>query len=369
MLNRKLFLAILLFSIAALISVESAYAVTYTLTVTAKCFVQNSEVNCVPPFPGSAVNSSGQITAGSSIHLAVTSPSYSGVPSGARWTLTGYLLWKDGTLQTPQPVNSNSFDLIMDANYNVSWVWYQEVNLTLTSNFGSPTLSGGGWMAAGGTVQISTESIFFNGPSQYLFNRWLVQSGNVSIANVNSPTTTATINSVSAIQAVFALVSSNMTNTYTTTITTVINGSTVTTTSTGIYAHNQVTVQLQIKDSTATPSLLANANVTVVDDAGQKVWHGFTDQSGLTQQFQVNPTLIYTVQVQYLGRNYATRQQFQASGSYPVDIAGSNPLISLQALAPYAIPMVVVGIIVVALVVYLNGRKAPSKPRVEWVSR
>jgi len=285
------------------------------------------------------------------------------MPQGTRWNLDGYYL--NGVWNA----NVSSFVLVMDKNYNATWQWRQEVNLTLTSNYGSPTLTGGGWIPVGGQKEISAEQIFFIANVQYIFMKWLVQTGNASMTNPNSPTTTVTINNVPTIQAVYQIVNASMTNTYTTTITTIISGSTVTTTSTGIFSHNQVTVQLQIQDSSMNPSLLANANVTVLDDAGQRVWRGLTDQSGFTAQFQVNPTLIYTVQVQYLGRNYATRQQFTTTGTYPVDIAGSNPLISLQAVAPWIIPILVISIVVIALIYYLSSRRGPSKPHVEWVSR
>lgn len=351
------------FCAIALVSVESTYAITYALNVNAVCKVQANVVPCVPPFPGSAVNSSGQITAGSSIHLAVTSPSYSGVPEGQRWVLNGYLLWKDGVSQTPQPVNANSFDLVMDTNYNVTWAWYQEINLTLTSNYGSPNLVGGGWVPAGGQVQISAPQLFFIENSQYIFRRWL--SGNVLIST--NQTATVTVGTVPILfQAQFDLVTTGMTNTFTSTITTVINGSTITSTSTGVFAHDQVTVQLQILNQKLN---VANANVTVLDDAGQSVYRGLSDQSGLTAQFQVKPNLIYAIKVQSLAQTFSGKQQFQTSGTYPVDIAGSNPLISLQALAPYAVLIIVVVIGVAALALYLNSRKAPNRPRTEWVSR
>jgi hypothetical protein len=254
----------------------------------------------------------------------------------------------------------------MLAPHSVVWQWHKEVLLILTSNFGSPTLTGAGWRKAGSTVPINAPQIFFNGNDQYYFKGWFVTSGTATITNPSALNTTVVLQSDPTIQAEYVLVSSSMTNTFTTTITTVSNGSTITTTSTGVFAHDQVTVQLQILNSKLN---VVNANVTVFDDAGQAVYRGLTDQGGLTSQFQAKPNLIYTIKIQSLTQSYSTKQRFQTSGTYPVDVAGSQPLISLQAVGPYVIIIVVVVVAVAALAVYLNSRKGPSRPKTEWISR
>lgn len=362
----RITLTIALTSLILISLISSAHAATYTLNVNAVCKVQNNIVNCVPPFPGSAVNSSGQIQAGSSIHLSVTSPSYTGTPPGVRWVLDGYLLWRNGQSQTAQPVNSNSFDLVMDSNYDVTWVWHEELNITLTSNYGSPALTGAGWVQAGAATQISTPQIFFIENTQYLFQKWAVLSGNVTLTNPNSPTTTVAVNSVPVVEAMYALVSVSMTNTYTTTITTIVSGSTVTTTSTGIFSHSTVTVQLQISNSALKPSLLYGANVTVTDDAGVRVFGpDLTDVNGLTKQFTLYPQQIYTVHVQYLSNVFTARTQFPTSETYQVNINQGGP-ISFEELKPYIIPILLITVAVVALIVYFSGRRKPEEPRWEW---
>ena len=282
------------------------------------------------------------------------------ISSQVRYRLDGYSL--DGA----PLIYATTVNVVMDKSHTFVWVWHQEFILTLASNFGQPTLSGAGWQPANRSVQIFAPQIFLNGANQYFFKQWFVTSGTATISNPSALNTTVILQTPATVQVQYELVTSSMTNTYTTTITTVVSGSTVTTTSTGVFAHDQVTVQLQIHNQQLN---IAGANVTVLDDAGQQVWKGVTDQSGLTQQFQVKASLIYTVKVQLLTQTYTNRQPFPATGTYPIDIATTQPIISLQALGQWIIPIVGLIIGVIALIAYLHSRRGPQRPRTEWVSR
>jgi len=248
-------------------------------------------------------------------------------------------------------------------------MWHQEFMLTLTSNFGNPNLVGGGWQAANRSIGISVPQVFSdNSGAQYFFSRWNVTVGFATILNPTNINTQVVLQTPATITAIFALVTSSMTNTFTTTITTTIGSSTLTTTSTGVYAHDQVSVQLRVSDSSRTPSLLYGANVTITDDTGARIWSGTTDANGLTAQFNLKNTLIYTILVKYQGSTFSVRQQFPSSQIYPLNIAQQSTL-TFQQISPWIIPIFAVAVAVIVLIVILSRRNTQPQQQVQWVRR
>jgi hypothetical protein len=326
---------------------------TYTLTVSSSPIIQGCCNLLAPQGMQELEGSSVTLTANDQMQIA----------SDIRWKLDGYQL--DGA----PIISASTVSLVMFAPHTVIWIWHKEVMLTLTSNYGSPNLIGGGWQRTGSAVQITAPQRFFSGSEQYLFKSWRVTLGMGTITDLTSASTTVTLQSDPTIQAEYILVTSTMTVTYTTTMTMTSGTATYTTTSTGILAHDQSTVQLQVKDSTSQPALLYGANVTVVDDANQIVWRGITDTSGLTSQFQLRNTQIYTLQIQYQSKTYTTRQTFPSSAVYPVDISTGAPIITLSELSQYAVYAFGVSVVLVAVVVYFSQRHGKESATYEWVKR
>ena len=304
---------------------------TYPLTVSCLC----DGAACYPTVPGPP-NILGVVQERNATVVTVSvasTTSYLSAEANRKWVLDGYVLDNDA------PVNASSVSIIMFDPHTVTWNWHLEVLVTLTSNFGTPSLIGSGWYRARSTITVSAPQSFFSGDSQYLFQTWLVASGSATILNQTQLTTNVTLTSDPAtLEAQYRLVA----------------------------ASNESTVQLLIRNG-ATP--LYNANVTVKDDAGETVWKGFTDTSGLTSMFMLRNNLIYTIQIQHQSLSYTSKQKFPQSQTYTVDVSQGQPKITLSQIAPYVIPIIVVAILITAVAIYYRSRRAPERPKYEWVNR